>query len=197
MRPETLTDGSVWLDLPTAADIDVVTELCRDPVIGEWTSMPVPYQRSDAVEFIEEMIPSGWALRSPTWAVRTSPGGELVGMIGLVDSGDLCAEIGFWLAPTQRGRGLMPAAVRLVCDYAFRHDDPGPAGPVGMGLLRVEWRAFVGNHASATVVRRAGFRFEGTIRAGAMQRGTLRDCWIAGRLHDDLPGPVDDWPEGI
>lgn len=197
MRPETLTDGSVWLDVPTAADTDVVADLCRDPEIGKWTSMPVPYHRSDAVEFIEEMIPSGWALRSPTWAVRTSPGGDLVGMIGLIDGGDLCAEIGFWLGSPFRGRGLMAAAVQLVCDYAFRPDVPGPAGPVAMGLRRVEWRAFVGNHASAAAVRRVGFRFEGTLRAGAMQRGTLRNCWIAGRLNDDPPGPVDDWPDGI
>ncbi|WP_068280232.1 GNAT family N-acetyltransferase [Aldersonia kunmingensis] len=197
MRPETLTDGSVWLDVPTAADIDVVTKLCQEPSIGEWTSMPVPYQRSDAVEFIGEMIPSGWALRSPTWAVRTRPDGDLVGMIGLTDNGDLSAEIGFWLGSAFRARGLMTAAVALVCDYAFRPDEPGPAGPVAMGLVRLEWRAFVGNHASAAVIRRAGFQFEGTIRAGAMQRGTLRDCWIAGLLHDDPPGPVGDWPEGI
>jgi RimJ/RimL family protein N-acetyltransferase len=196
MRLVTLNDTSVWLDLPTAADVDVIAELCRDPSIGEWTSVAVPYQRSDAVAFVEETIPSGWALRSPHWAIRTEPGGALVGMISLIDIDELSAEIGFWLAPACRARGLMTAALRLVCDFALRPDAPG-SNPPGMGLLRVEWRAFVGNHASAAVARGVGFRFEGTLRAGAEQRGTLRDCWIAGLLRGDPAGPADGWPPGI
>ncbi|MCX5045699.1 GNAT family N-acetyltransferase [Aldersonia sp. NBC_00410] len=197
MRPQTLTDATVWLDPPIPADIDVIAEVCRDPSIGEWTSMPVPYRRADAEEFVDGFVVSGWAGQSPTWAVRPAPAAPLVGMVGLIESAEFSAEIGFWLASSHRGRGLMSTAVQQVCAFALRPAGPGVAAPAGMGLQRVEWRAFVGNHDSAAVARRTGFRFEGTLRSGAVQRGTLRDCWIAGRLHSDPPGPVADWPSGI
>ena len=189
MRVELLSGDAVWLDVPAAADIDEITRLCRHSSISEWTSMPVPYLRTDASDFVGDAVPAGWAARSPTWALRSARDADLIGMIGLVEVNELTAEIGFWLAPAQRKRGRMTAAVQLVCEFALH--------PTGMALHRVEWRAFVGNHASAAVARRAGFRYEGLLRGGAVQRGRLRDCWVAGRLIGDPPGAARDWPPGI
>ncbi len=151
--------------------------------------MPVPYVRTDAQSFVETVVPAGWAARSPTWAIRQSEEGELVGMLGLHEIDELSAEIGFWLAPARRSAGLMTAAVRLACDFAFTSH--------GMGLQRVEWRGFVGNRASAVVAQRTGFRYEGLLRMASLQRGRMRDTWIAGRLHTDPPGPADGWPTDI
>ncbi len=85
-----------------------------------------------------------------------------------------------------RGRGLMAKALNLLCDFAFRPDT--------LALERVEWRAFVGNAASAAVARRVGFRFEGIVRAGGLQRGVRRDMWVAGLLAADTRTPAADWP---
>ena len=52
------------------------------------------------------------------------------------------AEIGFWLAPRYRCRGLATAAMNMVCEFGFRTDT--------LALHRIEWRAFVGNHASTS-----------------------------------------------
>ncbi|WP_280269584.1 GNAT family N-acetyltransferase [Nocardia wallacei] len=195
MTDTRLSDGTVWLSRPTDADIDTIVACCQEPSIGEWTTIPVPYRREHAEMFLAEIVAPGWAARRPTWAVRESADGPVVGMIGVTGvmhhggQESAAAEIGFWLSPRVRGRGLATRAVRLACDYGFRSD--------GLGLVRIEWRAMVGNHASAAVARRTGFRYEGLLRLGAEQRGRRRDVWVAGRLATDPPGPSGGWPEGV
>ncbi|MBF6332564.1 GNAT family N-acetyltransferase [Nocardia transvalensis] len=186
-----LTDGTVWLSRPTEADADRIIECCQEPSIGEWTTIPVPYHREQFDMFMAEFVVVGWAGRSPTWAVRTAEDGPAVGMVGLSsrDKDDpTAAEIGYWVSSQARGRGLATRATRLVCDFGFRPD--------GLALIRIEWRAIVGNHASAAVARRAGFHYEGLLRLGNLQRGIRRDCWIASRLATDPPGPAT-WPPGL
>ncbi|WP_348786769.1 GNAT family protein [Leifsonia sp. NPDC080035] len=189
-----LAGERVRLDAPGLADVDRIAVLCQDPEIAGWTTVPVPYGREDAHGFVTGMVADGWVSgRSCTWAIRADgPGvaGEtLVGMIGLHGIEERQAEIGFWLAPEARGRGVMSEAVSLVLDFGF-----APA-PGGLGLQRVEWFAFEGNAASAAVARRAGFHWEGRRRLGGVQRGVRRDDWQAGLLAEDPRIPVEGWPE--
>ncbi|KZM68939.1 GNAT family N-acetyltransferase [Nocardia terpenica] len=186
-----LTDGKVWLSRPTEADIDSIVAACQEPSIGAWTTVPVPYGRADAEYFLTEIVDPGWAGDSPTWALRPAEDGPVRGMIGFGPgrADPTAAEIGFWLSPALRGRGAMTRALLLACAYAFH--------PEGPALQRIEWRAFVGNHASAAVARRAGFHYEGTLRLGALHQGIRRDSWIAARLATDPPTPAGDWPPGI
>ncbi|MFC8047594.1 GNAT family N-acetyltransferase [Nocardia sp. NPDC057353] len=182
-----LTDGTIVLNRPQESDIDTIVAHCQDPAIAEWVTIPVPYRRADAEFYLAEIVGTGWAGGSPVWAVRRAADGPMLGSIGLHDRGDGAAEIGFWLAAGERGSGLMSRAVGLVCAFGFAAD--------GFGLTRIGWLAYVGNRASAGVVRRNGFRYEGMQRLGAVQRGVRRDCWLAGRLVTDPPGPADGWPE--
>ncbi|WP_158862641.1 GNAT family N-acetyltransferase [Leifsonia sp. AG29] len=188
--PVTLTGDRVMLSAPTEADVDRVTELCQEPAIAAWTTVPSPYARVDAESFITGPVAEGWATgRSCTWAIRRRErDGQLVGMVGLDAIHDAGAEVGYWLAPGARGAGLMSEAVSLVLDFGFA------APPRGLGLVRVEWHAFAGNAASASVARRAGFRFEGSSRLGGVQRGRRRDDWQAGLLASDPRVPADGWP---
>ncbi|RJO78887.1 N-acetyltransferase [Nocardia panacis] len=186
MKERTLSDGTVWLTPPTAADTDAIVAHCQDPAIGEWVTIPVPYGIADAETFIHDIVGPGWAGRSPVWALRATRTGPLLGTIGLGGRDDTAAEIGYWIGREQRSRGLMTRAVRLVCEFGFHAD--------GMALQRISWRAFIGNYASAAVARRAGFRYEGLCRLGSLQRGVRRDHWLAARLATDPPGPADGWP---
>jgi RimJ/RimL family protein N-acetyltransferase len=191
MEDYRLTNGVVWLSRPTVADIDTIIECCQEPSIGRWTTIPVPYRREHAEQFIYEIVAGGWAADRPTWALREAADGPVAGMVGLgaVGTDHASGMIGFWMVPRLRGRGLMTQAVGLACDFGFRRDR--------LGLARIEWRAMVGNHASAAVARRAGFRYEGLLRRGGPQRGERHDVWVAGRLATDSPGPADGWPPGV
>ncbi|WP_147796569.1 GNAT family N-acetyltransferase [Cellulomonas sp. Y8] len=171
-----LTDGVVVLRAPGPADVDRIDALCQDRAIQEWTTVPSPYTREDAQSFVTGYVADGWA-RGTTlnWAVRDAADDTLLGMVGLGMEGTGSAEIGYWLAPEARGRGLMSRSVELVLDAAFGR----------LGLVRVFWRAFVGNGPSRAVAERAGFRVEGELRLGAVQRGVRRDDWVGSLLATD------------
>ncbi|MET0435299.1 MAG: GNAT family protein [Cellulomonas sp.] len=179
-----LTDGVVVLRAPGPADVDRIDALCQDPAIQEWTTVPSPYTREDAESFVTGYVADGWARgTSLNWAVRDAADDTLLGMVGLGIEGTGSAEIGYWLAPEARGRGLMSRSVELVLDAAFGR----------LGLVRVFWRAFVGNGPSRAVAERAGFRVEGELRLGGVQRGVRRDEWVGSLLAtDDRPRRVGE-----
>ncbi|WP_406235999.1 GNAT family N-acetyltransferase [Nocardia sp. NBC_01009] len=189
MEERLLSDETVWLSPPTAADTDTIVECCQDPAIAAWVTIPVPYHREHAEQFLDEFVTRGWAADNPTWALRLQADGPVIGMIALGAVDESAREIGFWLVPEHRERGLMSRAITLVCNFGF--------DPDGMALARITWHAFVGNHASAAAVRRNGFRYEGLARLGGLQRGVRRDSWLAARLATDPPGYADGWPQGV
>lgn len=181
MEPFPLHDGDLTLVTPSLDDVDRVTEICRDPEVQRWTTVPSPYRREDAEAFLGEFVPTGWEQGTHvTWAVRRA--GRLLGMVGLTHA-EGSGEIGYWTAPEARGAGVMTRAVGLVLDAAF--------GPLGME--RVEWRAHVGNWASWRVAWRHGFRREGQVRGLATIRGRHVDQWIGTLLRDDPRTPATPW----
>ena len=191
MEPTELRTDGLLLSVPTAADVEVITRACQDPDIQAWTTVPSPYTAADADGFLLHVVGPGWASGGGlTWAVRdpdaTTPAPGLLGMVGLDSVADGSAELGFWLAPWARGRGVAVRAVRRVLDHAF-----DPAGP---DLVRVSWMAFVGNWPSRRVAWRAGFRFEGTRRLHAVQRDDRRDAWVGSILRGDPRQPTEEWP---
>ncbi|WP_426623189.1 GNAT family N-acetyltransferase [Leifsonia sp. McL0607] len=187
--PVQLAGGPLVMSAPDAHDIDRIAELCREPAIAAWTTVPSPYERADAERFVMRTVPDGWAGgRECTWAIRDASTGALQGLAGLHDIDDGEAEIGFWLAAEARGRGWMACAVQLVLDFAFAE------APAGLALQRVVWHAFAGNAASAAVARRAGFQWEGVARLGVSHRGVRRDEWQAALLAADPREPSSDWP---
>ncbi|MBW9121504.1 GNAT family N-acetyltransferase [Microbacterium trichothecenolyticum] len=119
-----------------------------------------------------------------TWVIRD--GATLVGTIGFYRlDGQGNGEIGYWVAPDQRGGGRLREAANAVIDWAFSSE--------GAALTRIEWRAVVGNEASARVARALGFRFEGTLRQALVSAKHRDDGWIAALLKTDerMPQP---WP---
>jgi RimJ/RimL family protein N-acetyltransferase len=184
MEPVTLRTNRLELSLPRESDADAILQACQDPGIQRYTPVPVPYERAHAESFIAQ-VPKDWeAGRNLTWAIREDD--ALVGTIGLYRlAGDGNGEIGFWMAPDARGGRRLDEAADAVIEWGYSAD--------GLDLTRIEWRAVVGNIASARVARRLGFRFEGTLR-GALANAKYRDDgWIAALLKTDdrMPQP---WP---
>jgi len=176
-----LTDGVVLLRVPGTADVDRIAALCVDPDVRDWTTVPSPYTAEDAARFVD-LTASAWSSgRACTWSVRDAGTDVLLGMIGLEMHEVRSAEIGYWLDPLVRGRGVMSRAVALVVAHAF--------DPDGLGLDRLLWTAFVGNAPSRAVAERAGFRVEGTVRGHGVQRGVRRDSWVGTLLATDPRPP--------
>lgn len=184
MRPVTLRTARLELSVPVEADVDAVFDACQDAAIRRYTTVPSPYERRDAEEFIDR-VAKNWADGvEQTWAIRD--GDVLAGMIGLYRQGTGAAELGYWMAPASRERGFGTEAARAVVDWAFSRE--------GLGLERIEWRAVVGNLGSGRIARSLGFRYEGMLRK-ALRNGSGQrdDGWIAGLLATD-DRAVQPWP---
>ncbi|MFE7846647.1 GNAT family N-acetyltransferase [Microbacterium sp. NPDC057407] len=184
MEPVILRTERLELSLPRESDVDAIFEACQDAGIQRYTPVPVPYERQHAESFVRQ-VPKDWeAGRHVTWAIREN--GTLIGTIGLYRmEGDGNGEIGFWMAPASRGGGRLREAANAVIDWGFASD--------GVDLSRIEWRAVVGNVASARVASALGFHFEGTLRQALSNAKYRDDGWIAALLRSDdrMPQP---WP---
>jgi RimJ/RimL family protein N-acetyltransferase len=90
------------------------------------------------------------------------------------------AEIGFWLIPTARRRGLGHEAVTCALAWCF--------GP--LDLLRVEMTTTPDNTPTRAFARRLGFTEEGLQRKRAVERGQRVDFVMFGLLREDWPPPV-------
>jgi RimJ/RimL family protein N-acetyltransferase len=176
VTPVELGDGVVLLRPWRLDDADAVFRACQDPQIQRWTTVPVPYRPEDAVGFVAGS-PRRWAEGTASFAVVDVGSGVLLGAMGLVTTpSDGCAEVGYWVAPEARGRGVATRALRLLCRWAFDE----------LGLRRLEWQAYVGNDASRGTAEAVGFQLEGTRRQGLLDRGHPVDGWFAGLLPGDL-----------
>ncbi|WP_147375308.1 GNAT family N-acetyltransferase [Jiangella rhizosphaerae] len=186
MQPFELRGERLLLAAPVAADIDRIAELCQDPEIQRWTTLPSPYTHEHAKSFVEDVVPAGWDTEKDlTWAIRSPEDRVVQGMIGLRSEGDGAAEVGFWLAPDARGRRLASRAVRLVAEYAF--------ADIGLGLTHLHWRASVGNWPSRRVAWSCGFRVEGKLRGGVARRGVREDIWMATLAAGEPMRPASPW----
>lgn len=186
MEKTNLTTASLELVAPGADDVDAIFAACQDPAIQRWVPVPVPYAQSDALAFATTVCDAGWAAGTDlVWGIRSE--GALAGMIGLHGIENGGADIGYWMVDEFRGRGILTEAGTAVLDFAL-----APA-PDGLGLAQVGWNAYAGNHGSARVAQKLGFRFEGVARLGASLRGERHDDWCAALLATDDRGSVS-WP---
>jgi RimJ/RimL family protein N-acetyltransferase len=183
VEPVALRTARLELSIPVAADIGAITDAAQDPEVPRWTTLPSPYERSHAEDFIAKAERWWREATELTWGIRVD--GDWVGMIGLHGlrpRGD--AEIGFWMAKHARGHGYLTEAAARVIDFAF-------AEP--LSLARIEWRAVVGNVPSARAARALGFRYEGTLRQALSDPRGRHDGWVAGLLATDDRMPRA-WP---
>jgi RimJ/RimL family protein N-acetyltransferase len=93
-----------------------------------------------------------------------------------VDLSQRRAAVGYWLAPSARGRGVATHAVRLIARWAFDE----------LGLERLELNCGPDNRASQRVADRCGFTREGTLRSHMPFKGGRRDTVVFGLLPGEL-----------
>lgn len=187
MRPaDPLVDGELSLRRHRPADIDGVLEQCQDEQMQRWTTVPVPYHRSDAEQWVTETTVRGWEQGS-TAAFAIDVAGRFAGSVDLRLHPGAAAEIGYGLAPWARGRGVMSRAARLALGWAFGE----------LGLLVVHWQAFVGNWPSRRVAWACGFKVEGTVRGLCLARGLRHDAWIGSIRQGDAMRPASRWLDPV
>jgi RimJ/RimL family protein N-acetyltransferase len=182
--PGQIIDGhGVRLRPLQVSDVDDVAAACSDPVTQRFLPhLPSPYTRRDAMWWITDGAPAVWAAGGAAYAVVDPATDRLLGGVGLgrVSAERRQTEIGYWVAPWARRRGVATAAVTALTAWAFAR-----------GSARVELHTSWENVPSQRVAIAAGFRREGVRRGGfARHDGSRYDGLAWARLADDPPGPT-------
>lgn len=124
---------------------------------------PFPYTHADARNWLETVV--GFKPET-TFAITVDD--EAIGGIGFTiqnDVGHRSAEIGYWIGEEFWGRGIATEALIAVTEHAFSTYD----------LCRIYAHVFEWNPASARVLEKAGYEFEGRLRKSVTKDGRTID----------------------
>jgi RimJ/RimL family protein N-acetyltransferase len=178
VEQETIRAGRIILRPFAEEDIPWVYAVSLDPAVQKYLELPRPYRLEHSEHFVQEMAIAAWGRRERAeFVVEQAGDGIPLGRVGLGLDRLGGAQIGYWMDPAARGRGVATEAVRALCGWAF--------DALGLGLI--EWRAEVGNVASRRVAEKAGFRFEAVLRQRLVHRGQRVDAWIGSLLPAEMP----------
>jgi len=133
---------------------------------------PHPYTVSDARRWLENAVG-----HKPETNFAIAVAGEAVGSIGFDLQHDVdhrSAEIGYWLGQEFWGRGIATEALIAVTDYTFSNYD----------VCRLFAHVFAWNPASARVLEKAGYEYEGRLRKSVTKDGQTIDQLIYAMIRE-------------
>jgi RimJ/RimL family protein N-acetyltransferase len=167
-------DGDLLLRLPAAEDVDALLPAFADPEMREAGGLP-NLDREELRATLPDLPALAASGRLLPLVIADAAHGEVLGGGNLhhLDAERGIVEIGYWLFPHARGRGVATRVARLLAEHAFT-----------LGVQRVEAYVNVGNDPSDRVLMRAGFTREGVVRSLPTPDGTRVDK----TLYSLLPG---------
>ncbi len=180
-----LSDGRVTLRPWSREDAPFLASASADPAIRRYngahdrTGYPAPPLSNLEAEAAIDAFGSSWQAfattgtpRGVAFAIAEAESGEPVGCCGVDDwTEEDVAQFGYWIAAEARGNGHATRAVVLLTRWLFE-----------VGAARVFVTIVAGNDSSVAVARRAGFVYEGTMRAHSVWQGERRDVMLFAAL---------------
>jgi RimJ/RimL family protein N-acetyltransferase len=153
--PEGLCAGGVVLRFPSLDDVDGILPAFTDPELREAGNLPA-FDRAGLAASIEELPSLAEIGRLLALAAVDAETGEVVGGATLhhLDAERRIVEIGYFVLPPARRRGIATTIARMLAEHAF-----------SLGIERVAAYVNVGNVASERVAESAGFTREGVVRS--------------------------------
>ena len=127
---------------------------------------PYPYRIEDARNFIERAITER---REKSHCIEID--GAAVGGIGITIGEDvyrLSAEMGYWLAEEFWGQGIMSEVVPVFVNHCFDK----------FSLKRIYATTYSSNPASARVLEKSGFVFEGRLHKHVIKDRQILDSLL-------------------
>jgi RimJ/RimL family protein N-acetyltransferase len=152
---EGLRGGGVVLRFPALGDVDAILPAFTDPELREAGNLPA-FSRDGLVASLAEMPVLAETGRLLALAAIDAETDEVLGggTLHHLDAERAIVEIGYFVLPQARGRGVATTVARLLAEHAF-----------SLGIVRVAAYVNVGNTASERVLERAGFTREGIVRS--------------------------------
>lgn len=160
------------------ADAPALAARRSDPQVAEYQNWITPFTLDDATALLTAAattpgpIPDDWFMLTVTDPTDTTVYGDLA--LHLTFDGR-CAEIGYTFAREHWGRGYAVEAVEALVSFLF----------TDLHVTRVHAQLHPDNHASAQVLERTGFLWEGHTRSSYWVGDECSDDWLYGMTRDD------------
>jgi len=159
---------------PVLEDVAVIAPAFTDPDVGGEAGLP-PLTELELRAFMQRDLPAMQSSGYLSPFVIVDRSGAVVGGITLHHHDDQRSriEVGYWLLPGGRGRGIATRSVRTLADHVHAH-----------GVLRLEAVVRPENERSIRVLERLGFTREGRLRSFLRYGDGRADAFI----YSLLPG---------
>jgi RimJ/RimL family protein N-acetyltransferase len=162
---------------PRMKDVDSIYENVNDKeVMKLLDSIPWPYKRNHAVQFIEKNKKE-WGKTDFTFAIEMD--GKVVGVMGLhnYNKKNRRAVLGYSLGKKYWGKGIMTEAVKALMKWAFKEAN----------LMKVFAEIAIDNIGSWKVAKKVGMRRVGIVKKHYIsKRNVWEDCYYYEIVRDDF-----------
>ncbi|MET8639681.1 GNAT family N-acetyltransferase [Streptomyces sp. NPDC004096] len=175
-------------------DLQPLTEMMNDELVGAWTDVPQPFTEQGARTWITEYAPAQRkAGRGLDFAVTEFITQRLVGIVQLTRTNwhIRSTELSYIVAPWARGEGYASEAALATAQWLFGNQ----------GFERIELRTAADNTASQQVAQKIGCISEGVLRNACIAHVRTEDgTWTDVRtdfivwslLPEDLDGVSEE-----
>ncbi|MFW6013568.1 MAG: GNAT family N-acetyltransferase [Candidatus Nanoarchaeia archaeon] len=174
MREE-LVGNEILLRKLKLKDTDDIYSCVNDKEVIKWlVSLPWPYKREHAKEFIKKSFSQKKKKTAFDFAICFPDDNRVIGCISLnkIDNVNRKAEIGYWLSRKHWGKGIMSEALWLIERFAFKD----------LKLNRIYAYVLEENRSSAGVLEKRSFKNEGKLRKNQKIRGKYYNTIIYSKL---------------
>ena len=159
----------------------LIEHLAEKEISQSTTSIPHPYGPEEFSRTMRTVAERAWEHGGCPLHFAIRDTNDL--LIGCVAFSNLVeghsAEVSYWLGKSFWNRGIMTAAVGVACQFAVER----------WNLARISAPVFDGNVASARVLEKCGFEFEGLMRGYFFKDGRFIDARLYSLLAEFLKPP--------
>ena len=162
----------------TASDATALWKRRNDPEVAEYQNWTIPHPRETAERIAISVGEMDGVERDGWWmaTLEERSTGAVVGDLALhLDEAGHAAEVGYTLDREHWGRGFATEGLTALVAYCFET----------LGVVRVFGMLHPDNPASAMLMERTGFLFEGHTRLSFSLDGDISDDWIYGMTRPD------------
>lgn len=162
------------------SDWEDIVEGASNLQVAQWmTTIPHPYQKSDATWFIQDSIKKWNSKTDFTFFIELKSEKKVIGVINLggINTFSGTATTGSWIRKQYHKKGYMTEAKIAANDFAFNE----------LKLSRLNSTVFVSNKASNATQIKMGYKLEGMSRKAQRSKATgkVHDINIYGLLKED------------
>lgn len=151
----------------------------RREIADTMISIPHPFSARDAERYVRQRLAQARRGRGLAFGIWPRAEARFAGLVELraLDREHALAELSFWLAVPDWGRGYMGEALAALVGLSFQTLD----------LNRLYAYHMARNPASGRVLARLGFQVEGLLRQRVRKWGQFEDVLLRALLRGDFP----------